>query len=76
MVIVAGLGGRIQSLWDTVYSSAMVNKTVNKAHFHTAVGREVDLRVREVILGPSRDQSGVVLECHSGVNSESILRSF
>ena len=49
--------------------SAMVNETSNKALFHRAVGREVDLRVQEVILRPSRDQSG---GCHSG----SILRSF
>ena len=43
---------------ETLFLSAMVNETVNKVLFQTAMGREADLRVREGDLGPSRDQSG------------------
>ena len=42
------------------YTSAMVNKTSNNGHFHTAVGREVDLTGPEGHLRASGDQSGRV----------------
>ena len=32
---------------ETGILSAMVNKTLNKVYFQTAMGREVDLRVNE-----------------------------
>ena len=50
--------------------SAMVNKTVNKAYFQTAVGREADLRVRRPYLRPSGDQSGGSYLRSNLVNSE------
>ena len=45
---------------ETCILSAMVNKTLIMTSFDTAVGREVDLRVREVRSEASRDQSGRV----------------
>ena len=49
--------------------SAMVNETLIKGLFDTAVWLEADLRVQEVNLRPSRDQSG-------RVESEVILGQF
>ena len=51
---------------ETPILSAIVNKTVNKALFDTAVGRERSGRVIWASGGSSGDQSG---EVHSGVNS-------
>ena len=55
---------------ETCILSPTVNKTLNKALFDTAVGRRVDLRVREGDLRASGDQSGRV---NLEVNLRSIL---
>ena len=58
------------------YSSATVNKPLNKALFDTAVGREGLEGHLRVSGGSSGDHLGTSLEVHSEVNSGSILRSF